>query len=182
MAYLAMFVILIWGAGLAAFVDPVTIGITVISFDVVTIVMFSAHLVSKTPIELGEATKCCDEIVFDTAASHAMRRYHSRRSKFMFNFDEADKAAKMRQNADAMLAKFQVGGGKDENETKHQDKTISRENAMAHASAMTQSQWHLYYTGKTPQLESHHYEQSASSNQRTIFTFLIVFRPSQEFL
>ena len=34
-----------------------------------------------------------------------------------------------------------------------------------YASAMTQSQWHLYYTGKTPKLESHHFEQSTSGNE-----------------
>jgi len=173
MAYLAMFVVLIWGAGLAAFVDPVTIGITVISFDVVAIVMFSAHLVSKTPIELGEATKCCDDIVFDTAASHAMRRYHSRRSKFMFHFDEADKAAKMRQNADAMLAKFQVKDSSNDSSEK-EDETVPRQNAMAHASAMTQSQWHLYYSGETPQLESHYRNSSKSETKKTTWRCFIL--------
>ncbi|GBG28739.1 Calpain [Hondaea fermentalgiana] len=102
------FVLLLWGVCCTCFIDPLDIGIGLVSFSYVGALTLLSFFVSRTPIWMASATLCVDEHELKEAAKQARHVFEKRRENFEILCEEYEARDREDERVKRELDKFSV--------------------------------------------------------------------------
>jgi hypothetical protein len=119
--YLCMGAILAWGVACVIFIDPLDVGVAIVSMILIAIVSTTGWLLAHTPLELGKAAKCVDAGVLRFAGAEARKTFNSRRQPLTIRCPEVDEAIKAERKAKSMMDRYSTDPSKKKKKPKGLD-------------------------------------------------------------